>query len=62
MLNIKALPGVGVKLEYYYNLIREERPFKDINKSIDSLTLEPININIIITIELIVLDERNSAT
>jgi hypothetical protein len=53
---------VSIKLEYYYNLVREESPFKDINKSIDLLTLELINVNIIIAIGLVGLDERNSAT
>ena len=53
---------MNIKLKYYYNLVREKSSFKNINKSINSLTLKLININIIIFIEIVGLDKRNSVT
>lgn len=61
-LNVKALPGVGVKLEYCCDLVREERPFENINESMDSPTLEPIDVDVIVATGPMALDERNSAT
>lgn len=61
-LNVKALPGVGVKLEYRCDLVREERPFEDIDESMDSPTLEPIDVDVLVATGPMALDERNSAT
>lgn len=59
---MKTLFIVNIKLKYYYNLVREKSSFKNINKSINSLTLKLININIIVFIEIVELNKRNSVT
>ena len=61
-LNVKALPGVGVKLEYRCDLVREESPIEDVNEYMDSPTLKPIDVDVIVSTGPVGLDERNSAT
>ena len=62
LLNVKALPGVGVKLTYRYDLVREESPFENVNESMNSPTLEPIDVDVIVATGPVTLNKRNSAT
>ena len=56
-LNVKALPGAGVKLDYRCDF-REESSFKHVNEIVNSPTLEPIGV--IVSTGPVEPGERNS--
>ena len=45
-LNVKALPGAGVKLEHHCDLLREESTFEHVKETVDSPTLEQIDVTV----------------
>ena len=59
---MKILFGVGVKLKYCYDLVREESPFENVNEFMNLPTLESIDVDVIVSTGSVGLDERNSVT
>ena len=61
-LNVKTLLDVDVKLKYRCDLVKEKSSFENVNESINSSTLESIDVDVIVVTESMTLNERNSVT
>ncbi len=59
-LNMKAFPSTSVKLEHHCDLLNEESPYEHFNETVDSPTLEPVDV--LVPTGPVGLEEENSPT
>ncbi len=57
---MKAFPGTSVKLEHHCDLLNEESLFEYFNETVDSPTLELVDV--LVPIGPVGLEEKNSPT
>lgn len=59
-LNVKAFPGMNVKLEHHYDLLIDKSPYKHIDEIMDSQMLK--SVDVIIPTGRVELEEMNSSS